>query len=74
MNPADPYVVRWMLPEERLRELEVRRVRCRVCGAVPHQPCRYPASKTGGATAFSHTARYLRAVVAGLVPPMSGQP
>jgi hypothetical protein len=62
--------MRDVLEEERARERLVRTVPCPLCRRQPGQPCRYTEDRVPWS---SHTARYLLAVGAGLVPPLPGQ-
>jgi hypothetical protein len=61
--------VRHLLPVERTRESEVRRVPCPNCRRQPGRPCQYDQERVPWS---SHTGRYLLAVAAGLVPPLVG--
>lgn len=61
---------------EQEREDAVRQLTCPLCQAVAGQRCNNGLTKDGRARVepASHTARYLAAVEAGLVPQLAGWP
>ncbi len=65
-----------VLRSERERDDLVRQVPCTSCGVVVGVRCDNGINKTGQRIymPLSHTARYLAAVEAGLVPPLVGWP